>query len=595
MSDPVDSHHAAVDDAPRPYLPPKAPPLPDDVERDAWRRLSVRMIWVDLAQLLLAASPALVALVIVGVDPQGGGLWPLIGLAAWGAIGAFFDALRWVFTRFRVTDTHVELKTGVLFRVHRSIQHDRIRSVDAEAKLRHRVAGLRVLIVGAGQQKAAGESALRLDAVTVADARALQRALLDPKDLADATDPASPGEQAPPPGAVAAEEGADGRPGADAAAPDERASPSVGPDAPAPGGEPLVVFQRFEPRWVVYNVLSLWTYVIVLGLGWGGVWLVGSFGIDVVGVVEGLLDWDAIGWLGTAAIAFAAATFFGVLALAVIYVSEYWAFELARVRGPEGTLLRTRRGLFTTREVNRAEQRVRGMQLSEPLLWRWMRLADTTVVTTGLNLWAVSQPAAILPRAPVTAAKRIVGEVLDAEGPDNPFHAPLARRPSAALRRRLSWATGITVGLALVLTWLAITDVVPAVAIWGAAAFWPIALVGAGIAYRALGHAVVGPYLVTRSGLMSRATTALQRDAVSTVVVRESLLQRRLGLRSLLTMTAAGYGTYATPDLDATECLELGSRVAPDLLAPFLVVEGEGLTTAVAGDDRREGPAVGAA
>lgn len=562
--EPAESGGSATGEPWRPYLPPPAPPLPDEVERDEWHRLNPRMIAVDLAQVVLAALPALIAIVVVGVDAEGGGFWPLIGLAAWGALGAFFDVLRWLFTRFRVTDSHVELKTGVLFRVHRSIQQDRIRSVDAEAKLRHRIAGLRVVIIGAGQQKAAGESALKLDAVSVADARALQRDLLDPKDLARATDPAALDDDRP---AVATEDAATGRePTADG-----DASPAEQRSQDSPRDEPLAVFARFEPGWAIYNVLNLWTYVIVGGLGWGGVWLLDGFGIDVVGFVGGLIDWDAIGWLATVAIAFAAATVFGVLALAVVYVTEYWGFELARVRGQEGTLLRTRQGLFTTREVNRAESRIRGIQLSEPLLWRWMRVADTTVVTTGLNLWAITQPAAILPRAPVTAARRVAGEVLGTEDPAHPFLAQLAPRPFAALRRRLFWASAIGLAVALVLLWLALTDVVPFVAVAAAAVVWPLALLGAWIAYRALGHAVVGRYLVTRSGLFNRATTALQCDAVSTVVVRESLLQRRLGLRSLLTMTAAGYGTYATPDLDANETLELASRVAPELLAPFVV------------------------
>lgn len=164
---------------PPPYLPPPAPPLPDEVERDAWHRLSARMIGVDLARAVLSALPALIAIAL-GIDPAGGGLWPLVGVAIFGAAGAVIDALRWVFTRFRITDSHVELRSGMLLRVHRSIQRERIRSVDAEAKLRHRLGGLRVVVVGAGQQRSAGESALRLDAVSVADARALQRTLLHP-------------------------------------------------------------------------------------------------------------------------------------------------------------------------------------------------------------------------------------------------------------------------------------------------------------------------------------------------------------------------------------------------------------------------------
>ncbi len=558
-----------------PYLPPAAPPVHDDPDDQGWRRLSARVIWVDLVIVVLSLLPAAVALMI-GIDTGGGGFWPLVGVAAFGAIGAAADAIRWLVTRYRVTETHVELKTGVLLRVHRSIQRDRIRSVDAEAKLRHRLASLRVLEIGAGQQAATRESALALDALSLADARALRHELLDPVESAITVGadgrarPDAPTTDGQPSGAPDPErhDGAAAGPqaaSAEATSADE--APAVADD------EPIEVFWRFRPGWVVFHVLSVWTYVVVLGLGWGAVFLLGTFGIDVVDVVSGLLNWDRIGWLGTAAIAFVAATVGGVLALSVAYVTEYWGYELARVRGQEGTLLRTRRGLFTVREVNRAEHRIRGFHLSEPLLWRWMGAAETTVVTTGLSLWAVDQPTAILPRGPVRVHRRLAQRVLDPER--EPFAAPLAAHPRAALRRRMWWATALTLVAAAVLLWLTVTDVTPEPVLLVLVAVWPLTVAGAVIAYRALGHAIVGPYLVTRSGLNRRATTVLQRDAVSTIVLRESLFQRRLGLRTVRTMTSAGAGGYDTPDLDRDEALRFATRAAPGLLDPFLVPDGD--------------------
>ena len=506
-----------------------------------WQRLSSRVIWVDLVQTLVALLPAVIAIGVVGAEPGAGETWPLIGLAVFGVLGAIGDALRWAFTRYRITSSLVELKTGVLLRKHRSIQRDRIRSVDVEAKLRHRFAGLRVVRIGAGQQSADGESALSLDALDTADARALRNGLLGPVE-------------------AHAEAGGPG-PEGDATAPTGR-------------GEPLTVFARFTPRWVVYNMFTVWAYVFALGFGWGAFWLLGSFGVDVAGFVAGLLDWEAVGRVGTVVIAFLTVTAVGAAGLAVNYFAEYWDFELARVRGPEGTMLRTRQGLFTTREVNRDENRVRGVQVSEPVLWRWMGASDTTVITTGLSMWSLAQPAAILPRGPVTTARRVADEVLGAEGA--PFHAPVAKHPRAALRRRLWWATAVTLGAGLVLTWLAATDVLPHGAIWAAVALWPCALGAALIAYRALGHAIVGPHLVTRSGLLSRSTTVLERSAVSTVVIRESLLQRRLGLRTVSTMTAAGHGGYDTPDIEADESLAFAVQAAPKALGPFLVTRDGG-------------------
>ncbi len=499
---------------------------------DPWQRLSARMIGVDVARTVLSTLPAVVAVVVFGADAGGGQVWPLIGLAVFGALGAAADALRWVFTRFRITGSHVEIKTGVVVRRHRSIQRDRIRSVDVEAKLRHRIAGLRIVKIGAGQQSAAGESALALDAVSVAGAIGLKERLLSSVRTEDV-------------GTAVSEEPAD------------RTDPA-----------PLRVFRRYEPRWVVYNVFSVWAYVLALGVGGGLYWLLESLGIDVTGFVRSLAQGNPFGATGTVVIAFLAVSLFGVAGLAVSYVAEYWDFELARVQGPEGTVLRTRRGLFTTREVNRDENRIRGIQLSEPLLWRWMGASDTAVITTGLGLWSMSQPTAILPRGPVATTSRIAADVLGADG--DPLHAALAGHPRAALQRRLWWATGLTLVVGLGLAWLVVTEVVPVAAFALVAVLWPIGIGAAVIAHRALGHAIVGPYLVTRSGLVSRATTVLQRSAVSTIVVRESLLQRRLGLRTVSTMTAAGYGGYDTLDLDADAAVAFALDAAPGLLDPFV-------------------------
>ncbi len=513
-------------------MTPPAPPA-------GWRRLHVRVTWVDLARSLLSLLPAVLSVSVFGVDPGSGGTWPLFGIAAVGVIRAAADALRWTFTRYRITPTHVELRTGVLRRVHRSIRRDRIRSVDTEARLRHRLAGLRVVKIGAGQQAAAGESALALDAVSPADARALRRLLL----------PAAP-------------------------VPAPREAPEAEPsDRTPPDRTPPEVFARFEPRWVVYNMFNFWAYVLAAGLAWGGYWLLSGFGVDVSGAVSGLLDREGAGRARAVAAAFAAVSAVGVLGLAVTYFTDYWGFELARVPGRDGTLLRTRRGLFTTREVNRDENRIRGAQISQPGLWFWLGMADTRIVTTGLSMWSPSQPADILPRGPLTAARRVTGRVLG--GADNPLEAALHPHPRAALRRRLVWATTAPACLALVLSWLVLADALPAAALWVPAALWPCTLGAAAVAYRALGHTIAGPYLVVRSGLVTRSTTALRTSAVSTVVIRESRLQRRLGLRTVSAMTAAGDGGYDAPDIGRDESLAFAVRAAPGLLDPFVSAGGE--------------------
>lgn len=519
-----------------------------------WHRLSPRIIWVDLVLSILSIMPAAVAIWVFGIDATGGQIWPLIGLAAFGVLGAIFDVLRWIFTRFRVTPSYVELKTGVVLRQHRSIQRDRIRSVDVEAKLRHRLAGMRVVTIGAGQQTAAGEAALSLDALSAEDARTLQHSLLSEVEELSAPGENATGTALSTPHSTTA---------------DHDGESHEAPTATPPVGEPLRVFARFESSWFIYNMFNVWAYVLALGLGGGAFWLLSSIGVDVYGFTVGLLDWEAIGWLGTVLIAVVVIGALGAVGLGINYFTENWNFELARVRSRDGTMLRTRKGLFTTREVNRDENRIRGAQISEPVLWRWMGVSDTSVITTGLDVWSMSEPAAILPRGPVHRAKEVAGEVLG--DPENPFQTALTPHPRRALRRRLWWATALTFGIGGALTWLAVTAVIPSAAIWVAAAFWPVSLLAAVIAYRALGHTITNRYVITRSGFFHRATAVLQRSAVSTIVIRESLLQRRLGLRTVSTMTAAGHGGYDTPDIAREHSLDFAVQAAPGLLDPFLV------------------------
>lgn len=543
-----------------------------DVEAP-WQRLHFRMIWVDALQSLLSITPGALAIWVFGVEPELGNLWPFLAVAVFGVIGAVSDALRWVFTRYRVSEKYVERRTGLFVRQYRTVRRDRIRSVDIDARLRHRLAGLRVVQIGAGQQSAAGESAFDLNAVRTADAETLQHtlmrrpsraaggALLDAPDAESSTggDQHSSGageHSATEPGQLASLPGAAG-----------------GEDEPAIEEVQTQVLARLRPGWVVYNLFNVWALVLAIGLGWGGFWLAATFNIDAAAFVLGLLDWQGLSWGSRIAIGTAAVVVVGVIGMAVTFFTSHWNFELSRRRDGEQTTLSTRQGLFRTREVNRDQARMRGIQIAEPVLWRWLGVTDTTVITTGLDAWASSDPTTILPRGPRVEAMRVAAEVLGTA----PLRTPLRPHPPAALRRRIWWATVVTALVVGILTWLALTDVVPLDTIWIGIALWPLTLLAAFVAYRALGHAIYGDYVVLRSGLSSRATTALQRSAVSTIAVRESLLQRRLGLRSVSAMTAAGDGVYEAPDVPAEEAVALADRAAPGLLEPFLLrTSGQG-------------------
>ncbi|GAA3990739.1 PH domain-containing protein [Thermobifida alba] len=487
-----------------------------------WRRLDARMILVDAVKLVVSLSPVAAALLLFDVEPTLAATWPVLIVAAFGLYSALSDVLRWITTRYRITDDYVERRTGLFVRKYRSIQRDRIRSVEAEARLRHRLARLRMVRIGAGQQNTAGESALVLDAVSYRTALELRAELLQ-RSIEDVARGREPGER---------------------------------------------LIQPIRYSWVIFNMFNGYAYVLAVGILWGAYWLLSTFGVDPLPLVKRVVDWEAIGWGWTALIAVLITGALGVVGLTYQFFNENWEFRLMRVHGKDGTLLRTTQGLFRTREVDREEHRIRGAEISEPLLWRWMGMADTDVITTGLSMWSMAPT--ILPRGPVKVAHRVVDEVLREER--SPLRTRFAPHPPAALRRRLFWATLVSAAIVVTTAWaltnLGWQDAWP----WWATALltWPTALLLAVAGYRHLGHAIVGRYVVLRRGVMSRVTAAVQTRAVSGVTVRQSLLQQRLGLATVAVTTAAGRGKYSSPDLAVAEVGAFVDSASPGFVTPFL-------------------------
>lgn len=125
-----------------------------------WHRLSPRMLLVHPVHEMLRQLPVLIGSVVLG-SATGNPVWPLAALG----VTVVFGVLRWFFTTYRIDDENVSLRTGILSRRAVSVPRNRIRSVQTEARLLHRLLGLTVLRVGTGQE-ARGEAAFELDAST---------------------------------------------------------------------------------------------------------------------------------------------------------------------------------------------------------------------------------------------------------------------------------------------------------------------------------------------------------------------------------------------------------------------------------------------
>lgn len=130
------------------------------------------MLLVHPVHEVLNQLPLLVGAIVLGSATQNP-LWSLIGVGAIVVLGL----ARWFTTSYRIDSQDIALRTGLLQRNELSIPRNRIRSVQTEARLLHRLLGLTVLRVSTGQE-AKGDNAFELDAVRTEQVAGLRAVLL---------------------------------------------------------------------------------------------------------------------------------------------------------------------------------------------------------------------------------------------------------------------------------------------------------------------------------------------------------------------------------------------------------------------------------
>jgi putative membrane protein len=143
-----------------------------EVSGAQWRRLSPRMLLVHPVHEVLRQLPLLIGSIALGSATQNP-LWSLLGVVIIVSVGL----ARWFTTSYRIDTENVSLRTGLLRRSTLSLPRNRIRSVQTDARVLHRLLGLTVLRVGTGQE-ARGDNVFELDAVESEQVAGLRAVLL---------------------------------------------------------------------------------------------------------------------------------------------------------------------------------------------------------------------------------------------------------------------------------------------------------------------------------------------------------------------------------------------------------------------------------
>ncbi|CAA9402808.1 MAG: transmembrane protein, distant homology with ydbT [uncultured Nocardioides sp.] len=527
---------------------------------DGWIRLDPRKLLLDPVKAIgQAVVPVLVAL--VGISRSDTSYWPfLLPVVVIGPL--LLGALPWLTTTYRLTESQFQLRSGVINKRTSTAPLDRVRSVDLEASLLHRVLGLEKVQVGTGVD----DERITLDALARLDAARLRATLLArtrpdvPAGTPTTSGPAGPGR---PEGWLQ-----------DPSAPVVR--------RPVPPQELAAI----DWSWLRFAPFSLARLVVVAGaLG-----VLSQFADDlpILDADQARSAWE---WLRQFAVALvvvvlAVGALVGWVLIAVLgYVVQWWGFRLTREAGS----LHLRSGLVTTRSVTVEEAKVRGVELGEPLLLRGVGGAELRTLTTGLENGTTQ----VLPPCPREVAVGVGGDVL---GEVRPLRVPLV--PHGPRARRRAWFAAVR-GV-LVLPALAVVPVWR----WDLAWWWPLVVAAVTVplaavvgeaAYRHLGHALAGDHLVAGSGSLARVRTVLETEGVIGWVLTQSWWQRRIGLAHLVVTTAAGAERVVVRDVPVAVGVALADATTPGLLTPFLVPTdqalglgpGQGERPSCSGQERR--------
>jgi putative membrane protein len=541
-----------------------------------WQRLSRRSLIVRPLTDLVRLLPLLAGLVLLHSHDGGGLAWG-IGVAA---LAVVTGVVHWATTRYLVTSERLYLRHGLLNQKRLSVARDRIRTVDITAHLLHRMLGVCKISIGTGRNDYRPGESFHLDGLTRADAESL-RALLLAGNGAGAPVSVAAGAGLVGEAGVAGDgvTGAVAGAGAAVGVGDAGRVGGVGV-ADGAGGERTVAGADADPgeeiaalrlSWLRFAPLTT-AGLVVLGVLFGAVVQLNNdtnLNLTSSGAAKLVItDYEGLSVTQRVLAAIAAAIIGYVLIAMAGYIAVYWKFRLA---GYGSDTVRITRGLLSVRATTISRSRLRGVEISEPLLLRAARGARCVAITTGLRAGegAQHEGAVLLPPAPRGVARYVARTMLGV--PEELCSGPLVRHGRSALRRRFIRAlTGAAVIVAAVTTATVLRHG-PAW-IWIASlAFVPAACLLAADRYRSLGHRLSGGWLVTCTGSLARRRSIVGTDAIIGWRIHQTWFQRRQGLMTLTATTAAGQQHYSVHDVPVEVGLAIAATATGGLVPPFLI------------------------
>lgn len=500
---------------------PDPAPAEEKVDPEAeWRRLSWRMLLVDPLGSLTRLLPLFLISLWLGSNRSN--YWFEITVIS---LVVLAGVLRWVSTSYQIGRTHIILRKGFFSRQVVTVARNRIRSVDTESDLFHRVMRVSIVEVGTGQADAGKSDAerFRLNAIDTREVEPLRDELLS---HLRALDPSLREED------------------------EEQWGSKYGED-----------IARWRITWARFAPFSFIGFGVLFSL-WLLTWQMGDMHDRIMhlGVVESTRAWlDSLGQPWTT-VGEALAVWLVASVLAVItYAIRYGKYALT----DHGKLLYVQNGILRRKHQALDKARLRGVEIRLPVYLRILGGGRLEPIMTGTKK-SGGTASTLLPQAPLKDVRRVAVRIL---GDETPVTVRLRRHPWKAVRRRITrglfpfyFVAGLIVLIRL--------DSGPSADVWvrwGIPAALVFFLLLSVDRIRMLGHALLPDLLVTSSGSWTAKRTVLEADGIIGWTVRQSVFQRAAGVANVTAATPAGAKGYTVMDMDADEAWALAEALTPGI------------------------------